>query len=96
MQRKGNRVMKKIKWFLLGILTIGVGFLIYKFYNKDSQKNTYIDGFSEGYLNGFSATLPPDIPKQYGQIAREIKQKQVQAYKHINAKHVKQRNRLKA
>ncbi|RDU63549.1 hypothetical protein [Helicobacter sp. MIT 14-3879] len=87
--------MKELKWLLFGILTAGVGFLLYKLYKKDSNKNTYIDGFAEGYMGGFSATPSPTAPKKYGEVALEIQQKQIQAYKQINANHQKQRISLK-
>ena len=87
--------MKELKWFLFGVLTSGIGFLVYKSCKKDSETNLYIDGFSEGYLSRFSATHSPISPKQYGQIAQEIRQKQSQAYKYINAKHTEQRIKLK-
>ncbi|TLD83268.1 hypothetical protein LS70_005850 [Helicobacter sp. MIT 11-5569] len=83
--------MKESKWLLFGILTAGVGFLLYNLYKKDSDRNTCIDGFAEGYTNAFSATPSPTAPKKYGEIAKEIQQKQIQAYKQINANHQKQR-----
>ncbi|WP_334082629.1 hypothetical protein [Helicobacter typhlonius] len=88
--------MKWFKWALFGILTAGVGFWIYKSYKKDSDANSFIDSFAEGYTNGFSATSSPTAPKKYGQIAQEIQQKQIQAYKQINTNHKEQRTKLKA
>lgn len=88
--------MKELKWFLFGALTAGIGFLIYKSYKKDSDANSFIDSFAEGYTNGFSATSSPTAPKKYGQIAQEIQQKQIQAYKQINTNHKEQRTKLKA
>ncbi|RDU58766.1 hypothetical protein [Helicobacter marmotae] len=83
--------MKESKWLLFGILTAGAGFLLYNLYKRDSGKNTRIDGFIEGYTSGFSAIPSPTAPKKYGEIAKEIQQKQIQAYKQINTKHQKQR-----
>lgn len=87
--------MKWFKWVLFIILTAGVGFLLYKLCKKDSDKNTYMNGFVEGYTSGFSAISSPTAPKKYGQIAQEIQQKQIQAYKQINTNHQKQRISLK-
>lgn len=96
---KGNknkrRTMKDSKWLLFGILTAGAGFLLYRLYKKDSDKNTYMNGFTEGYMSGFSATPSPIEPKKYGEIALEIQQKQIRAHKQINANHQKQRISLK-
>lgn len=85
--------MKDLKWFwfLFGVLTAGVVFLLYKLSKKDSDKNTCINGFAEGYTSGFSAIPSPTEPKKYGEIAQEIQQKQIQAYKQINTNHQKQR-----
>jgi len=88
--------VKDFKWLLFGILTAGVGFLLYRFCKKDSDANSFIDSFAEGYTNGFSATSSPTAPKKYGQIAQEIQQKQIQAYKQINTNHKEQRTKLKA
>lgn len=87
--------MKDSKWLLFGILTAGVGFLLYNLYKKDSDKNICINGFAEGYTSGFSATSSPTAPKKYGQITQEIQQKQIQAHKQINANYQKQRISLK-
>ncbi|MBX7490223.1 hypothetical protein [Helicobacter turcicus] len=76
--------MKDLKWLRFGILR-----------KKDSNTNIYIDGFLEGYVNGFTATPSPVIPKKYGQIAQEIQQKQMQTHKQINTNHQKQRISLK-
>ena len=86
---------KELKWFLLGVLTAGIGFYIYKIYKKDSDDSLATDGFIEGYTNGFSATYSPTTPKSYGQIAQEVQQKQMQSYKKINANHREQRVKLK-
>lgn len=87
--------MKELKWLLFGVLTAGVGFWIYKNYKKDSEKNIYFDGFSEGYTGRFSAISSPNPPKKYGEIALEIQQKQIQNYKQINANYQSQREKLK-
>lgn len=87
--------MKELKWFLFGALTAGIGFWIYKSHKKSSQTDLYVDGFSEGYLNTFSVTHSPISPKQYGQIAQEIRQKQIQAHRRLNTEHTEQRLKLK-
>lgn len=89
-----GREMEESKWLLFGVLTAGIGFLLY-LYKKDSDKNTCIDGFAEGYTSGFSATPSPTMPKKYGEITKEIQQKQIQAHKQINANHQKQRISLR-
>lgn len=88
--------MKGLKWILFGALTAGIGFWLYKNYKKDSDTNLPIDGFAEGYTNGFSATLSHIVPKGYGQIAQEVQQKRIQSHKQINANHKEQRIKLKA
>ncbi|AWI33796.1 hypothetical protein [Helicobacter apodemus] len=87
--------MKWFKWVLFGILTAGIGFWIYKLCKRDSETNLSLDSFAEGYTNGFSAISSPTAPKKYGQITQEIQQKQIQAYKQINANHKEQRTKLK-
>lgn len=84
--------MKALKWFLFGILTAGIGFLIYKFIKRDSDVK--IDGFVDGFM-GFSATPSPIALKKYGEIAQEVQQKQIKAHKAINAAHKEQRVKLK-
>lgn len=79
--------MEKLKWFALGFITAGVGFLIYKLYKKDS--NVYMDGFISGFMSDFSATKSPNAPKEYGEIAKSIQQKQAQNYAKINAEYKK-------
>ena len=81
--------MEKLKWFLFGFITAGIGFLIYKSYKKDSDKNAYTNGFVEGFLSGFGAIKSPDAPKEYGEIVRSIQQKQAKSYSKINAKYKK-------
>lgn len=79
--------MEKFKWFALGLITAGVGFLIYKFYKKDS--NVYMDGFVSGFVGGFSVTKSYNAPKEYGEIAKNIQQKQTQNYTKNNAEYKK-------
>ena len=79
--------MEKFKWFALGLITAGVGFLIYKFYKKDS--NVYMDGFVSGFVGGFSVTKSHNAPKEYGEIAKNIQQKQTQNYTKNNAEYKK-------
>lgn len=80
--------MSELKWFIFGFITAGIGFLIYKSYKKDS-KNAYTNGFVEGFLSGFGAIKSPNTPKEYGEIARSIQQKQAKSYSKINAKYNK-------
>ena len=82
-------LMSELKWFLFGFITAGIGFLIYKSYKKDSDKNAYTNGFVEGFLSGFGAIKSPNAPKEYGEIARSIQQKQAKSYSKINAKYNK-------
>lgn len=79
--------MEKFKWFALGLITAGAGFLIYKFYKKDS--NVYMDGFVSGFVGGFSVTKSYNAPKEYGEIAKNIQQKQTQNYTKNNAEYKK-------
>lgn len=51
-------------------------------------------GFIAGYMSAFCAIPSPHQPKQYGDIAHEIRQKQNASYRQIDMQHKKQRARL--
>ena len=74
--------MEKLKWFALGFITACAGlFLIHKYTNKDSN--------TDDFMNGFNAIKSPNAPKEYGEIAQNIQQKQAQNYAKIDAEYKK-------
>ena len=46
-----------------------------------------MDGFISGFMSDFNAIKSPNAPKEYGEIAKSIQQKQAQNYAKINAEY---------
>lgn len=61
--------------------------------NKLPDKNPFF-GFIVGYMSAFCAIPSPHQPKQYGDIAHAIRQKQNASYRQIDSQHKKQRAKL--
>lgn len=51
-------------------------------------------GFIAGYMSAFCAIPSPHQPKQYGDIAHEIRQKQNTSYRQIDLQYKRQRAKL--